>query len=130
MFQCRYESLVAYQRISRKRVLAPRTVSYFFTIGFDESDYTKVQSSICVSGQGYPTLNGAKVACSLETGCVGVLDEKCGNTTNSYFVCSNDLEMGVNIDSCVHKKTTSKGMEYLLHVQIVATKIRETLIHK
>ena len=87
----------------------------------DESEYTNVQSSICVSGQGYPTLNGAKVACSLETGCVGVLDEKCGNTTNSYFVCSNDLEKGVSIDSCVHKKTTSKGMGYLLCGQIIAT---------
>ena len=91
-------------------------------IAFDESEYTKVESSVCISRQGYPTLHGAKVACSMETSCMGVLDEKCGNTTNSYFVCSNDLEKGVNIDACVHKKTTSKGMWYLLYVQIVATK--------
>ena len=81
-----------------------------FIIDLDKSAYTKVQSSICISGQGYRTLYDAKVACSMETDCMGVLDEKCGNTTNSYFVCSNDLERGVKIDSCVHKKTTSKGM--------------------
>ena len=98
-------------------------------IALDESEYTKVKSSNCISGQGYPTLHDAKVACSMETDCIGVLDEKCGNTTNSYFACSNDLEKGVNIDSCVYKKTTSKGMKYLLHVQIVATNI-ETLIHR
>ena len=85
-------------------------VVFLFIIALDESEYTKVQSSICVSGQGYPTLNDAKVACSVETDCMGVLDEKCGNTTNSYFVCSNDLEKGAKIDSCVHKKTISKGM--------------------
>ena len=79
-------------------------------IGLDESEYTKVHSSICISGQGYPTLNDAKVACSMETDCMGVLDEKCGHTTNSYFVCSNDLEKGAKICSRVHKKTTSKGM--------------------
>ena len=76
----------------------------------DESEYTKVEGSVCIGGQGYPTLHDAKVACSVETNCMGVLDEKCGITTNSYFVCSNDLEIGVNIDSCVYKKTTSKGM--------------------
>ena len=100
-------------RIRKKIVImCPGThVSYsFIIIDLDKSGYTKVQSSICISGQGYPTLNDAMVSCSMETDCMGVLDEKCGNTTNSYFVCSNDLEMGVNIDSCVHKKTISKGM--------------------
>ena len=111
MFQCRYESLVANHRISRIFLRLP-SLKYqlLIIIDLDKSGYTKVQSSICISGQGYPNLNDAMVACSMETDCMGVLDEKCGNTTNSYFVCSNDLEMGVNIDSCVHKKTTSKGM--------------------
>ena len=109
----------------RERPGSTNSVMFLFIIALDESEYKKVQSSICVSGQGYPTLNGAKVACSLETGCVGVLDENCGHTTNSYFVCSNDLEKGVNIDSCVHKKTTSKGMLYLLRGKVMATKMVE-----
>ena len=98
--------------IKKLECVLERTVSYsfYFIIDFDKSGYTKVQSSSCISGQGYPTLNDAKVACSMETDCMGVLDENCGNTTSSYFVCSNDLEKGAKIDSCVHKKTTSKGM--------------------
>ena len=65
--------------------------------------------------------------------CMGVLDEKCGKTTNGYFVCSEDLEIGTTINSCVHKKHASKGMKHLFILnEITASENsnRSTLIKK
>ena len=65
-------------------------------------EYDKVDNSQCVGEEGYATLDEAERACSLNNRCMGVLDEKCGKTTNGYFVCSEDLEIGTTINSCVH----------------------------
>ena len=81
----------------------------FLTSNFLD-EYTKVDNGVCVGEEGYATLNEAKRACSLNSGCIGVLDEACGNTTNSYFACSQDLEIGTKVDSCVHKKHPLKGI--------------------
>ena len=75
--------------------------------------YIKIERSSCVSRQGYPSLYDAKVSCSMDKGCIGILDEKCGDTSNSYYLCSDDMESGRGIDSCVHKKQKSKGRHYM-----------------
>ena len=100
---CNMSMLIAFNFYSP--TLEGNTTSLMFL-----GDYTKIENSLCVSGQGYTTLNDAKLACSSNQECIGVLDEKCGSSSNSYYLCSDDLEMGMPMESCVHKKHGSTGM--------------------
>ena len=48
-------------------------------------------------------MNDAKVACSSNTRCVGVLEENC-DSSSTYYLCQEDIKKDLAADSCVHKK--------------------------
>ena len=83
-------------------------MSILFCYVVDE--YTKVEESWCFSGQGYGSLLEAKYNCSLDSTCVGVLDEDCKNDY-SFYLCHGDFEKVKTFRSCIYKKKDLVGKQ-------------------
>ena len=72
-------------------------------------DYIKVQHSNCASSQRFNAINDAKVACSSNVRCIGVLEENC-DSSSMYYLCQEDMKKDVEAISCVHKKRETIGL--------------------
>ena len=72
-------------------------------------DYTKVRRSSCASSQRFEIMNDAKIACSSNARCIGVLEEHC-DRSSTYYLCQADIKKDVEAISCVHKKSETAGM--------------------
>ena len=69
----------------------------------------KTRHSGCASSQRFMAIMDAKLACSSNRRCIGVLEEDCDNSVGTYYLCHEDLKKDVEAISCVHKKRETIG---------------------
>ena len=55
------------------------------------------------------SINDAKLACSSNGECIGVLEEDC-DSNSTFYLCQNDMKKDVEAISCVHKKRETTGL--------------------
>ena len=82
-----------------------------------KDDYVKVQHSNCASSQRFNAINDAKVACSSNVRCIGVLEENC-DSSSTYYLCQEDIKKDLEAISCVHKKSETIGVFRSLSYEI------------
>ena len=77
-------------------------------------DYIKIEHSNCAGSQRFNTIHDAKMACSLDAKCIGVLEEDCERSL-TYYLCQEDIKKDIEVVSCVHKKRETAGLFLIYH---------------
>ena len=72
-------------------------------------DYIKIEHSKCASTRRFKSVNDAKMVCSFDARCIGVLSEDCGSSS-TYYLCQGDIKKDIELVSCVHKKKEASGL--------------------
>ena len=86
----------------------------------DRYEYTKVHKVGCRKTEmEYANIYDAKMACSVDADCIGVLDEDCTEykRDKSFVVCTNTIEVEHHSD-CVYKKQELRDHEVCFDIKV------------